>query len=312
MNQLDLNKGGPVVLPVPGEYSLFIDTDGTLKQVDSTGTVTAIGGGSGGPIADQRLLGNVSGGTASPVALTAAQVATFLAVQSQGPDIRGALKALFQQTTGLSPYAWAEMPLLSFGSTSFIATGAQGMGFEGSAGTTFAVGNLGKGGIVKATGNASFADWTPSGNQTAWTTIPNVQTKRWMVAYPQVCIGTTPASTSAISAGIFCSSNYVGLGYTGAATNWQYIRGTSITNISDTGVAIATDATGATNYICPVIGNFDLTHLGYIQNALVSRTIVNAEVITNLPSAEAIPYFGNESTASNIYYLGTPLVCVEL
>jgi len=31
-------------LPPAGEYAIFVDTDGTLKQMDSTGAVTAIGG----------------------------------------------------------------------------------------------------------------------------------------------------------------------------------------------------------------------------------------------------------------------------
>lgn len=65
MSQLrNLTKGGPVILPPAGEYATFVDTDGTAKIVDSSGTVSALGGGSSSAWATARqkvLDGLVSG-----------------------------------------------------------------------------------------------------------------------------------------------------------------------------------------------------------------------------------------------------------
>ena len=40
MNQLDLSKGGPVIVPSTGDQGYFVDTDGVLKQITAAGTVT--------------------------------------------------------------------------------------------------------------------------------------------------------------------------------------------------------------------------------------------------------------------------------
>lgn len=43
-NQLNLKVGGGVVVPPPGEKAIFTDSDGTLKQVDSAGAESELGG----------------------------------------------------------------------------------------------------------------------------------------------------------------------------------------------------------------------------------------------------------------------------
>lgn len=45
-NALYLNVGGGVVVPKSGEKAIFVDSDGTLKTIDSTGTEASVGGGS--------------------------------------------------------------------------------------------------------------------------------------------------------------------------------------------------------------------------------------------------------------------------
>ncbi len=67
------------IASIPGSISLQ-NILGTMSLVDDQGVATAIGGGLS-PIADQRILGNVSGVSANPAALTAAQVRTMLSVQ---------------------------------------------------------------------------------------------------------------------------------------------------------------------------------------------------------------------------------------
>src|SRR6185312_4970491 len=75
-NQLTMSKGGPVIAPPPGDMAAFWDTDGTFKQIDPTGAVTAIGGGGGGSVTAGTGI-SVDGGVVtntapfgSPISLT--------------------------------------------------------------------------------------------------------------------------------------------------------------------------------------------------------------------------------------------------
>ena len=62
-NQLTMSKGGPVIAPPPGDMAAFWDTDGTFKQIDPTGAVTAIGGGGFG----QNTTINLPNSSSTPV-----------------------------------------------------------------------------------------------------------------------------------------------------------------------------------------------------------------------------------------------------
>src|SRR6185437_1604804 len=62
-NQLTISKGGPVIAPPPGDMAAFWDTDGTFKQIDPTGAVTAIGGGGFG----QNTTINLPNSSSTPV-----------------------------------------------------------------------------------------------------------------------------------------------------------------------------------------------------------------------------------------------------
>jgi hypothetical protein len=237
-------------------------------------------------------------------------------VAARAPDWFGYCKTLFQQYTGLSPIAWSSIYENDFATTSngVGATNA-GDGFQASGAGAVAVYTNLVGGVVKATGSsgAGYCDWTSNTSAAGWQTIGNLRTKRWAVAY-RISIGTTPAAASRITAGVFSSTNVIsGLGYSGAQANWQYCRGAAPTNIADTGQPITVSAGGTTGYLTIIMGNFDLTNVSYIIDAVTSVTLVTAEAVSNLANGGAQAYIWNEGTgASDVYHIDKALVMTEL
>ncbi len=76
-NFVGLSANGTPETPAPGVINIFTASDGTLSQIDSAGTVTAIGGGSGGTVTTSAPLSGV-GSVGSPVTATAAALRTSL------------------------------------------------------------------------------------------------------------------------------------------------------------------------------------------------------------------------------------------
>lgn len=222
----------------------------------------------------------------------------------------GYMRNLFQGQTGLSQLAWS--PAIEFD----FADGAQNTavrGFQLSGTGAAATQQALPGGVIKVTGPtaAGYADWTNSGVG-PYATVSNARTKRWMVA-TRVAVGTAPASASKVCLGILAAGGtFVGLGYVGAQTAWQYVRGSTPANIASTGKTIAVDSTGATGYVSMLLANFDLTSVTYNVDVTGGASQVAVEAVTNLPNGVVAPYFFNEGTAGDIYFLDKVCMYGEL
>ena len=107
---------------------------GVLKQVDDQGNVTSLGGGGGlTPIADQDILGNVSGASAVPIGLTPTQVRTALSIQaSSAVAITGG--TITGTTIALAPAQLSDGPISVTGSTG-VLTNPTLTGLTATAGT---------------------------------------------------------------------------------------------------------------------------------------------------------------------------------
>lgn len=227
-------------------------------------------------------------------------------------DWFGAAQNAFAAATGLANFTFAKIYENDFADTNKpVPKDNAGQGFQVAGTSTAAYTNL-PGGVIQADASATgYADWTSNGS-TGWTTIPNIRTKRWMVAY-RLAIGSTPAAASALSAGIYAGS-YIGIGYAGAAATWKVGRGATpiATQVLDTGIAIAVDATGATGYRSMAIGNFDLANWAYMPDLTASTTPVTLEAVSNLPNATAQAYLRNAGTDPLRYFLDKAVIFVEL
>lgn len=301
---IDIPFGVPPY-PQPGITRVAADNNGNLIQ--------SIGGGSYGQIAgaittDSTLIGNGTGGSPLGVNPTAAR----------SPGWDGYIETYYQQMTGDSPGQFSCYYSQDFGNTSFPINGSTSLGFAPSGtGSSAAFANL-PGGVVKctaATTGAGQCDWNPASTGTKPTTLPNATLSHWATFY-KILIGKAPNAASALSFGALFGSTYVGIGYSGAQTLWQYSRGTAPTNIVATTTAINVDSTGATGpYQTLVVGNFDLIHVAGNPDLFGSSGAApaNFELVSNLPSSLGMPYVYNETSSGNgdIYFIDAIKICAD-
>lgn len=274
------------------------------------GKINGSGGGGSGTVTSVTSTGStmtITNPTGPAVNVDISQAA------ARAPDWFGYMAVYFQQQTGLAPLAFSCMLEKDFADGNLTAA-QQGMQISGT-GSAYTYSQT-PSGAIKCAGPSSgsgYCDWanSPQG-ASSWPNIPNVRTKRWITAF-RATVGKTPTSGSSVNFGLYAGSTYVGLGYVGAQTNWQYVRGSTPANITDTGSAISVDSTGGTGYRTMFVANLDLSHVTYNIDVLGGAANVNVEAITNIPSSAAYPYVYNEGAgAGDIYYLDKVIVCVEL
>jgi hypothetical protein len=97
-NALYLPTGSIVAPPPVGQVALLAEADGSLKSMDSTGARSAIGGGLG-TAPNNTMVGNFSGGAATPVNLSVAQILAGLGVTPFN-DVRAAIMIRAQALCG--------------------------------------------------------------------------------------------------------------------------------------------------------------------------------------------------------------------
>lgn len=225
----------------------------------------------------------------------------------------GYMRNLFQGQTGLSQLAWSPAVELDFADGA-LSTGNRGFQVSGTGAAAAQLTSGAGGGVVKVTGPTSaggFADWCDS-SVGPYLLAADSQTKRWMVGC-RVAIGQAPASGSKLSLGVLIAgSTYTGLGFVGAQTTWQYVRGGVLANITNTGKTIVVDSTGVSGYLSMYVGNFDLTNVQYCIDVAGGAASVVAEAVTNLPTGKVAPYFTNQGTAGDIYFFDKVCMYVEL
>lgn len=262
------------------------------------GKQTSAGGGT--VTTDSTLTGAGTG--ASPLGINP--------VAARAPDSAGYFKAYFQQKTGLSPLLYASH-FEDFLDGNRALTGSNGYGFQASGTGTnvaFAAGLTGVITMTGATSGAGFSDWSLAASG-AQVQIPNARTKRWLLAYRVACAH-APVAASRVSMGLFIGgATVMGIGYSSAATNWKYCRGSGTpTELADTGTAI--DSTG-TVFIWMYLFN-DGTNVKYCVDVSGSGVETTAEVSSNVPSSTAMPYLWNEGNgASDIIKFDAFAFCCE-
>lgn len=237
--------------PPPGVVYTFLGADGvTLQQINSAGTISGFGGGGGlSPIADQTMLGNISGGSAIPVGLTTAQVIALIG--GNGLSVWAAAEAAAHK---------ALLPTLT-GSAEIVCARSDDGALLGTALADAGV----EGGGVKGTGTGTI--WAKFTKAAIW---QNMKTSVWAVSFlgalpvpaasnvsvfgtidPSVTGGVVVSSENAKSA-----TNFVGYANDGTPTapvllgtadtaihTWRIVSdGTTITWYRD-GVSVGTMAT---------------------------------------------------------------------
>lgn len=233
----------PQIAPIPatpGDLSIQ-NIGGVLKQVNDQGVASALGGGGGlSPIADQTLLGNISGSSAIPIGLTAAQITTLIGGSG-----------------GLSAWASAEvaahkalLPTIT-GSAEIVCSRSDDGALLGTALADAGV----EGGGVKGTGTGTI--WAKFTKAAIW---QNMKTSVWAVSF----IGSLPAIAASnlgvfgtidpsVTGGVVVSTdnaksttNFVGYANDGVATA-PVLLGTADTAIHT--FRIVSDGTTITWYI---------------------------------------------------------------
>jgi len=210
-------------------------------------------------------------------------------------------RAYFQQRTGL-PW-WRIATMVATDCCPVGTTVPTSLGF--TAGGTGATGTVvypatpvhGTCGVVVSTspsGGSGFSDFD-SGGTPGFTSMNNIRDTPWAMFVRQAC-GKQPSANSSVSYGVF-SGGYFGVGFAGAAPNWNYVSGSPPNNQVDLGVAI--DFSGAV-YETFMFANFDLVNL--VCNARVEGVGVAAEQIvgpaTLLPAAAGRMYGRNSGLGS--------------
>lgn len=285
-----------VFLAVPLGFALG------CSVLDGSDGMTSInpGFGSGKVVTGPGFLGN--GTAASPL--------NFDPSVSLGPGPEGYWTTLFQQRFSSSPLNistylndFADRNKTLLGTTG----GAQGFAASGTGAAVSYVASA-SGGVVAMQGptsGAGFCDWTV-GNAPL---IGNVRLQNWLIAMRVAC-GHAPNSSSNVSLGLVVGgSTQAGLGYAGApgTGNWQYTRGVTPANISDSGVTI--DFTG-TQYKWMYLLS-DGANIRYCADILGGAAEKVAEPVSNLPNSSGTIYFFNEgSGASDLINLDCVVVCV--
>ena len=227
------------------------------------------------------------------------------------PDIKGYFTALFQQRTGLSPLlitSYAE-DFLYQATMQPADYSAFPSGTGAAAAWIATTGN----GIMKLTGpttGAGQCDWSTSVRTAGpYPLIANVRTKKWLAAYRVACHA-APDANSQVSIGIQSGTTFFGLGYVGAAANWQYVRGTdgSVANVTDTGKAIDS---GGSQYLWMYLYN-DGTNIKMCPDVVGAVAEATAEASTNVPSGTGSAYLYNKGPgAGDIINFDAVVVCAE-
>ncbi len=271
---LYLRVGGAVGVPPANVKALSLDASGNTQILDSTGTASSA---------------------------------------CVPPDPIAYITSLFQTKTGLSPLAFSTFGN-HFMATQFPVTGGAGSGSQGAqvggTGATAAYNGAFSGGVIKLTGPSSGAGFADLQNGAGgFNSISNPRTKRWMMAY-RAAIGKAPSAASTINLGITDGTNYVGLGYTGAASVWAYQRGALPAIATTVNTAKAIDSSDSVFLWMYTYNNG--------TNIVVNPDLVGGAVETVGEAASAIsataarPYVWNEGTgAADIIELDALVLCVE-
>ena len=310
---LTLKKGEIIIPPNGTDLTVFQDTDGSIKSVDADGTKSSIGGG-GAITTDATLTG--AGTVPSPLGVNP--------VAQLAPDWYGYMNTLFQQKTGASPIgisekwrlhaAWFNLPIGATGN------GAISGGAGTQAPTPVAYSATIGGGVIVLTGGSlgnTFADIDSGGPSSFRTQLTNVKTKRWMVA-SQIGFGKAPAAGSFYSMGLSLSGVapfFIGIGYAGAQTVFNYVNASSggfqaITNVLSTDKTVPVDNTGAT-FLTQYVANFDLTNVVVNPDVAGGHADVNGGLVSALSSATASAYLYNEGTNSDIFFVRKMILLSE-
>lgn len=230
---------------------------------------------------------------------------------SGGRGWQAYMENIFSSQTGMSDLQWSTVAFEDFGRSAFSASGigAQTSG-TGASAQYASTGSFG-GGVLKLTSTSSgagYADYDVAGTS-GFPCVTNMRTKRWMIG-GRIASGTATAANDRVTFGLLGGSNIIGLGWSGAATNWQYCRGAAPTNISDTGSAIDTSGN---SFRTLLLANFDLTNVAYCIDVLGGAAIVNVEAVSNLPANSFYQYMWNEGQGtSTVIILDKVIVCAEM
>lgn len=191
-----------------------------------------------------------------------------------------AMQSVFAMRTGLAPSQFTANGRADFDS-SYIPAAQQGAGFSGT-GATATIQPPTNMQLLGTSAGAGIAVWNPG----AFAAIPNGNQKRHMVAY-RLAMATAPIAASQVGAGyILNSTTFVGVGYSGVQTKWQYVTGPGSTFANVTALSTPIDSAGA-GYVTMYIANFDFINLVVNLNSFVQSTEVAVATMISFPNNQA-------------------------
>jgi hypothetical protein len=253
---------------VPNQFRL---RSGVLEISTDGVTWTTVSGGGLNPIADQRILGNVSGGSATPIALTSAQVLTMLGV-TPIVDVRQSIMARAQALCGPTLNT-----LVSYGEFGDNQYGTQTTA-NGTA--TANISQVDTGGVIKfATGatGSSLGIYKPQGIASF---VGNPKTTRWY-AYARMKFATAMDAAGVLLWQVTIATNntafQVGCRGPDSTTNWtvRLIDQTgAVVNSSATSLAIDTNWHDVEQYV-------DGTNWNFAVDQTILKTIAVASLGTD-------------------------------